>query len=126
MDGILGRLFATSKITVFISRLAPDRFLKHMNFHVCVPLFSGNHSFALFSNAIWTSKFHHFYHLPLRKSFGGSIAMKTVFCIKVHINFRFCRKRSGAYIVTKLKVFGIAQTFNRGPLEPPRASLFTF
>ena len=39
--------FATSKITVFISRLAPERFLKNMKVHVCVPLIFWKSAFCL-------------------------------------------------------------------------------
>ena len=83
-----------------------------------------NHWKAFASNAIWTSKFWHFLHMPLRKPFGASIAMKTVFCLKIHVHFTSCRKRSRACIVMKFKVLGLAQTFHRAPLDPLRASLF--
>ena len=65
-----------------------------------------------------------FFHIPLRKPFGASIAMKTVFCLKIHIHFTSCRKRSRVCIVMKFEVLGLAQTFHRAPQDPVRASLF--
>ena len=84
-----------------------------------------NHKKAFASNAIWTLNFCQFFHMPLRKPFGASIAMKTVFCLKIHVHFTSCRKRSRACILMKSEVLGIARKFHRAPLDPPRASLFT-
>ena len=83
------------------------------------------HKKAFASNAIWTLNCCHFFHMPLGKPFGVSISMKTVFSIKIHVHLPSCRKRSRACILMKSKVLGIAQTFHRAPLDPPRASLFT-
>ena len=96
----------------------------YVDFRISIKIIE-NHWKAFASNAIWTSKFWLFFHMPLRKPFGASIAMKTVFCSKIHVHLSSCRKRSRACIVTKSEVLGIAQTFHRAPLDPPRASLFT-
>ena len=46
--------------------------------------------------------------MPLRKPFGASIAMKTLFCLKTHVHLTSGRKRSRACIVMKSEVLGIA------------------
>ena len=65
-----------------------------------------------------------FVHMPLREPFGASIAMKTMFCPKIHVHLSSCRKRSRACIVMKSKLLGIARKFHRAPLDLLRASLF--
>ena len=95
----------------------------YVDFRISIKIIE-NHWKAFASNAIWTSKFCHFYYLPLGKPFWASISMTTVFCIKIHVHFTSCRKRSRACIIMKFKVLGLAQTFHRAPLDPLRASLF--
>ena len=113
----------TSQLIITFPPLGLHLEFPYVDFRISMKIIE-NHKKGFASNAIWTSKFWHFFHMPLRKPFGASIAMKTVFCLKIHIHFTSCRKRSRASIVMKFQVLGLAQTFHRAPLDPLRASLF--
>ena len=114
--------YYTSQLIVTFPPLGLHLEFPYVDFRISIKIIE-NHWKAFASNPIWTSKFWLFFYIPLRKPFGA-IAMKTVFCLKIHVHFTSCRKRSRACIVMKFKVSGLAQTFHRAPLDPLRASLF--
>ena len=113
-----------SQLKITFSPLGLHLEFPYVDFWISIEIIE-NHWKDFASNAIWTSKTWHFFHMPLRKPFGASIAMKTMFCLKIRIDFPSCRKRSRGCILTKSKVLGIAQPFHKAPLDLPRASLFT-
>ena len=114
-----------SQLIITFSPLGLHLEFPYVDFRISMKIIE-NHKKGFASNAIWTSKFWHFFHMPLRKPFGASITMKTVFCPKIHVHLSSCRKRSRACILMKSEVFDIAQPFHKGPLDSPRASLLGF
>ena len=54
--------------------------------------------------------------MPLQKPFGASIAMKTVFCLKIHLHLSSCRKRSRA--CNEIEGFGHRSNILQGIVGP--------